>query len=192
MCHNGGDVGAWSSPWEMDVYSTKIFKCTFLLIKNEYIYIYIYYSNLYGTFLVKIVKVMQPPFFPLLRVNSPNCPVSPGADRPQRCVPLRDVPRRFLDLLSAETRSDGILRGRLHGSGSFQVPKLWVSSSRNRSICRSFGIFNRTGERARGNFFFLKGKKVSARKRPLPRPLVSSHRQAVILTKWQVTQSNSK
>lgn len=50
------------------------------------------------------------------RVNSPNCPVRSAAHRPQRRVPLRDVPRRFLDLQSVKTPSDGgILHWRLHG-----------------------------------------------------------------------------
>lgn len=61
---------------------------------------------------------MPPP-----RVNSPNCPVSSGADRPQRRVSLRDVPRRFLDLQSVKTRSDGgLLHWRLHGAVFFEFP----------------------------------------------------------------------
>lgn len=57
------------------------------------------------------------------RVNSPNCPVSSGADRPQRRVSLRDVPRRFLDLQSVKTRSDGgVLHRRLHGAVFFEFP----------------------------------------------------------------------
>lgn len=55
------------------------------------------------------------PFTPrassLSRVNSPHRPVSSGADGPQRRVPLRDVPRGFLDLQPVKPRSDGGLHG---------------------------------------------------------------------------------
>lgn len=55
--------------------------------------------------------------------NSPNCPVGAGADRPQRRVSLRDVPRRFLDLQSVKTRSDReIVHLRIHDAVLFQLP----------------------------------------------------------------------
>lgn len=55
------------------------------------------------------------------RVNSPHRPVSSGADRRERRVSLRDVPRRLLDLQSVKARSDGrFLHRRLHGDGLLQ------------------------------------------------------------------------
>lgn len=74
------------------------------------------------------VDYRQPPtpyrlpeiLLPSFCVNSPNCPVRSRADRLQTRVPLRDVPRRFLDLQSVKTRSDGrVLQRRLHGAVLF-------------------------------------------------------------------------
>lgn len=65
---------------------------------------------------------------PSPRVNSPNCPVRPGADRAQLCVSLRDVPRRFLDLQPLKTRSDGgLLHWRLHSGAFFGFPGINLS-----------------------------------------------------------------
>lgn len=65
---------------------------------------------------------------PSPRLNSPNCPVRPGADRAQLCVSLRDVPRRFLDLQSLKTRSNGrLLHWRLHGGFFFGFPGIKLS-----------------------------------------------------------------
>lgn len=55
-------------------------------------------------------------------VNSPHGPVSSGADRPQRRVSVRDVPRRLLDLESVKARSDcGVLHWRLHVAAAVSV-----------------------------------------------------------------------